>query len=247
MAIIKDFGVVLREYAAGESNKKLVLLTRRHGKISAFARGSQRVGSKLATSLFCYNEFVIFDGGSFLSLNQVLPIHTFGKIADDYDKYCFCCCFLELADKMLLTGMETGEALQILLRAFAEMEHGRLPANLIFAGFVFKFLQKEGLAPIVNMCAACEGELIEDCWFYDEGLFCDVCATSPGKVTPQHIGLSAQAVLALQYILDADVKRMFAFKVSEGVASQLYAAAGLFLSKNVDVELKSLKTLTGIR
>ena len=238
MAIIKDFGVVLRECPAGESNKKLVLLTRRHGKISVFARGSQRVGSKLAAALFCYNEFVVFDGGSFLSLNQIAPLHSFGKIAEDYDKYCLCCCFLEIADKMLLANMETDDALQMLLLAFSEMEKGRLAPTMVFAVFVFKFLQKEGLAPLTESCAACDGRLDGECRFFDEGMLCGRCAT--GKA----IGFSAQAVQALQYILDADVKKMFSFGASDGVADQLYAAARLFLAANVDIDFKSLKILT---
>jgi len=158
MAIIKDVGMVLREYPAGESNKRLVLLTQKHGKITAFARGSRRAQSKLATSLFSYNEFVIFDGGGFLSLNHVETIRIFGEITTDYDKFCIGCCFLEMADKMVLATMDTSEILRILLNAFAEMERGRHTPKLIFAVFAIKAMQAEGMAPLMDGNRAQSGE-----------------------------------------------------------------------------------------
>ena len=217
MAIIKDFGIVLKEFEAGESNKKLVVLTGKHGKMTVFARGARRAKSKLATGLFDYNEFVIFDGGGFLSLNAVVPVHSFGGITADYDKYCFACCFLEMTDKMTLTGMDTQEVLQILLCALAELERGRHEPTTVFAVFAIKFLQKEGFAPLVS------GHSVQT-------------GTTALRPTPR-------AVQALEYILEASPKEMFAFKASEDVAGQLYRAARLFVAENVDTGIKSLEMI----
>jgi len=220
MAIIKDVGMVLREYPVGESNKRLVLLTQRHGKITVFARGSRRAQSKLATSLFSYNEFVIFDGGGFLSLNHVEPIHIFSEIAADYDKFCLGCCFLEMADKMLLVKMDTSDILRILLNAFAEMERNRHAPKLIFAVFAIKALQSEGMAPLVNGNNVESGESM--------------------------MLLMEEAARALTYILETDGKDIFAFKASNDVAEQLYRAARLFVAENMDAQLKSLEIIGDI-
>jgi len=239
MAIIKDHGVVLREYAAGESNKKLVLLTASHGKLTAFARGSRRVGSKLASDLFCYNEFIFFDGGSFLSLNQVSPIKHFAGIADDFDSYCYACYLLEIADAMLLPKMETGEALRLILHGLNELSTGRLPPKVIFAAFTFKFLQIEGFAPLVDCCMHCEKQITfdGDVWLLPDGLVCGLCAS--GGATGGTL-LSPQARAALEYILKVNSENVFAFNASPDVYDQLHHAAGRFLSANVDVEFKSL-------
>jgi len=220
MAVIKDLGVVLREYPAGESNKKLVLLTQRQGKITVFARGSRRAQSKLATGLFSYNEFVIFDGGGFCSLNHVLPMHIFGGITEDYDKFCLGCCFLEIADKMVLSTMDASGILRILLNTFAEMERDRHVLKLIFAVFVMKVLQAEGLAPLVDDNCAQSGE-------------------SALRLTPE-------TARALTYILEADGKDIFAFKASDDVANQLYRAARLFVAESLDVQIKSLEMIGDI-
>jgi len=143
MAIIKDIGVILREYETGESSKRLVLLTDAHGKIVVHSRGARKTGSKLSANLFCCHEFIIFDGGSFLSLNQVTPMHSFAVVADDFDAYCAACSFLEIIDKVMLPNMEASAVLRLLLRALAELAAKR-PPNQVFAVFMLKFLQKEG-------------------------------------------------------------------------------------------------------
>ena len=220
MAIIKDFGIVLREYDAGESNKKLVVLTREHGKITVFARGARRTGSKLATGLFSYNEFVIFEGSGFYSLNTVTSVHIFDNIVEDYDKFCFAHCFLEMADRMTLVNMDTSEILNVLLCALAELAHDRHKAATIFAVFSIKLLKTEGFAPLV------EADIVQT-----------------GENTLQ---LSSESVRAFTYILEANPKKMFAFKTSSDVAEQLYRAARLFVAENVDVKLKSLEMIGDI-
>ena len=217
MSIIKDIGIVLREYAAGESNKKLVVLTRGHGKMTVFARGARRTGSKLATGLFSYNEFVIFEGNGFYSLNAVIPVHIFDGISDDFEKFCFAHAFLEMADKMVLASMDTGEILDILLCSLQELINNRHAPATVFAVFVIKLLKTEGFAPLVN------GGVVET-----------------GEST---LRLSAEAVQALTYIMETNPKKMFAFRASDYVARQLYYAAKLFVAENVDVKLKSLEMI----
>jgi len=239
MAIIKDIGVVLREYDTGESNKRLVLLTENHGKITVFSKGAKRQGSKLTTNLFCCNEFIIFDGGSFLSLNQTTCVHNFARIAEDFDGFCYASGFLEIIEKMLLPGMEASVVLRLLLRAFAELASGRSP-DVVFAAYIFKFLQIEGFAPIVEQCTACGASINGGYYFFKEGVLCGRCDVSYEKIC-----ISDAVCKAMKYILNTDGKRVFAFETSKDVQKQLCSAATLFLYENVDVELKSISMLIG--
>ena len=61
-------GIVLREQAKGESNKQIVLLAQGVGRVLLSARGARRVKSKLlaATQLFCYADFVVYEGRAFI-------------------------------------------------------------------------------------------------------------------------------------------------------------------------------------
>jgi len=240
MAIIKDFGIVLREYDTGESNKKLVLLTQNSGKIVVFARGSKRADSKLAANLFCYNEFIVFDGGSFLSLNQLSLIRRFGGIAEDFESYCVACYFLEIIDSMILPNMETTAILTLALRALNELSAKRLSSQAVFATFTFKFLQLEGFAPLIDSCQYCEKQLFGNVWLMSEGLICDECGTSRGQVG---VYLSEQTKSALEYILTVECENIFAYRASADVQELLYRAARWFLAANIDSDFKSLTML----
>ena len=69
---IKTKGVVLREVHTGESDRILTILTPQYGVISASAKSSQRLKNKLfaATGLFCYSDFVLFEGHSMYIVDE---------------------------------------------------------------------------------------------------------------------------------------------------------------------------------
>ncbi|MCL2575058.1 MAG: DNA repair protein RecO [Defluviitaleaceae bacterium] len=143
MSIIKDCGIVLRENIAGETNKRLVLLTKNHGKVVVFARGAKGAKSKLSANKLSYNEFVIYDGGQFFSLTQCSPIVQFANIPLDYNAFCVANFILELSDKIMLENMEALDTLNLVLMAFYRLEKAALP-SLVQAVFTLKLLQKEG-------------------------------------------------------------------------------------------------------
>ncbi|MDR2166788.1 MAG: DNA repair protein RecO [Clostridiales bacterium] len=231
MGVIKDKGLVLRETAANESNKRLILLTEQNGKLPAFARGALGAKSKLVVGKFSYNEFIIFDGGQFLSLNQVAEIRHFAGITACYESYCAASFMLELADKMVFANMDAKIAVKLILLAFARLNKSRNP-KAILAAFIFKFLQKEGFAPLTQSCANCAAENPE--FFGNEGLNCANCRQNDA------ICLNLAAVQALDYILTAEPAKTFNFKASTDVIDILHRCAILFLCANVDIELKSL-------
>ena len=56
-------GMVLKTAPAGEYDRRIVLLTREQGKVTAFVRGARRPKSALqaATDLFCFGKFEAYD------------------------------------------------------------------------------------------------------------------------------------------------------------------------------------------
>ena len=82
-------GIVLREQARGESNKQIVLLAQGVGRVLLSARGARRAKSKLlaATQLFCYADFVVYEGKGFYSVTQAELKNSFYGLRLDMDKF----------------------------------------------------------------------------------------------------------------------------------------------------------------
>ena len=67
MKEMKVRGIVIREEAMGEKDKRVVLLTEEVGKITILAKGAMSAKSRFGalTQLFCLGDYVVTKGRTF--------------------------------------------------------------------------------------------------------------------------------------------------------------------------------------
>ena len=235
MGTEKLSGIVIGEQVKGESNKQIVLLAKGLGRVVLSARGARNVKSKLlaATQLFCYADFVVYEGKGFYSVNQAELQKSFYGLRLDVDKFSEAMYLTELVNRSCPVGMEQDEVLELLYYAFSVMEKGTLPPKLVSRIFELKLLQIQGLfAPAeCHICGESEGDI-----YFDGRLAAFYCEEHK---TSGSIFVYDAVRKAFEHVLAKEGRAVFGFNLSEGALEQLSVILKNYMDVHMDIRLKS--------
>jgi DNA repair protein RecO (recombination protein O) len=184
----RDTGVVLRVQKLGEADRIVTLLTQRHGKVRAVAKGVRRTRSRWGARLEPFNHVDVqcYQGRSLDVVTQAQTVDAFGVgIVDDYPRYTAGCAILETADRLVAEEGEPALRVYLLLvgaiRALAV--DGRDP-SLVLDAFFLRGMTHAGWAPAIDVCARCaEPGPHQGFNIAAGGAVCSRCRP-PGSVTP---------------------------------------------------------------
>lgn len=228
-------GIVIREQVKGESNKQIVLLAKGVGRVVLSARGARNAKSRLlaATQLFCYADFVVFEGSGFYSITQAELLNSFYGLRMDIDKFSEAMYLTELVDRSCPAGMEQDEVLELLYYAFLVMDKGTLPPKLVSRIFELKLLQINGLfAPEeCNICGKSEGNL-----YFDGRTGAFYCAAHR---TQNSILVYDAVRKAFAYVLEKEGKAVFGFNLSDEALEQMTVILRNYMDIHMDLRLKT--------
>ena len=118
MTLYRDTGVVLRVQKLGEADRIVTLLTRRHGKVRAVAKGVRRTRSRWGARLEPFNHVDVqcYTGRSLDIVTQAQTVDAFGAgIIGDYARYTAGCAVLETADRLVAEEGEPALRVYLLL------------------------------------------------------------------------------------------------------------------------------------
>ena len=105
MPTYRDEAVVLRTHKLGEADRIITMLSRRHGKVRAVAKGVRRTTSKFGARLepFSHIDLQFAIGRSLDMVTQVESLDAFGEpLTEDYPAYTAGQVMLETADRLVV-------------------------------------------------------------------------------------------------------------------------------------------------
>lgn len=159
MSLYRDTGVVLRVHKLGEADRIVTLLTRRHGKVRAVAKGVRRTTSRFGARLepFCHVDAQFYEGRTLDVVTQAQTVDAFGAgLVEDYPRYTAACAVLETADRLTPEEGEPSVRLYLMvvgaLRALSGRERD---ASLVLDAFLLRAMVHAGWAPAIRECARC--------------------------------------------------------------------------------------------
>lgn len=142
-------GMVLKAEPIGEYDRRVVILTKEKGKISAFAKGSRRPNSKMlaATNPFSFGVFRLYAGKSSYNIVDIEISNYFEGLREDFEGAYFGMYFLEVMDYYTRENNDDKEMLKLLYQSLRALEKESLPNRLVRCIFELKAMVVNGEFP----------------------------------------------------------------------------------------------------
>lgn len=239
---IKVTGMILSATPIGEYDKRIVILTKEKGKISAFAKGARRQNSPLmgVTNPFAFGEFELYEGRTSHNVMQANISNYFMELSMDFEGAYYGFYFMEVADYFTKEYNDEKQMLKLLYQSMRALSSGKINRELVRYIFELKTLVINGESPEVFRCVNCGvGERSMVFSSKNHGMICSECQ----GIAPDGITVSGASVYTLQYIVSSTIEKLYTFTVSDEVLGELGRVMKQYTSTHIDKNFKSLEIL----
>lgn len=246
-------GMVLTTMPISDYDKRITILTKERGKISAFARGARRPNSQLlaATNPFSFGEFELFEGKSSYNVSKASIHNYFRELTLDVDAAYMGFYFLEFAEYFCQENNDEKEMLKLLYQSLRALESPSFSNALVRVIFELKAMTINGEGPSMFSCMHChKKEELVHFSVRRGGMFCPECVKAIKELkggTPvsgkDFRKIHESTRYAMQYIVSTPVEKLFSFQVSEEVLTELQKIMKEYLHIYVKHTFKSLQII----
>lgn len=142
-------GIVMKTVPIGEFDRRVVILTKERGKISAFAKGSRKPNSSLvaATNPFSFGEFKLYQGKASYHILEADISNYFAELREDFEGAYYGMYFLEVADYYAHENNDERELLKLMYQSLRALAVPSLSNQLIRYIFEIKAMVVNGEFP----------------------------------------------------------------------------------------------------
>ncbi len=239
-------GMVLQATPIAEYDRRVVILSKERGKISAFARGARRPNSALMgmTSPFSFGEFTIYEGRTSYTLVSASISNYFQELRMDVEGAYYGFYFMELANYYAREANDETQLLKLLYQTFRALVNPKIPNLLIRYIFELKAIVINGEGPQVFECVCCGDKERRKVFSVRRGgLICEECRM---RYVSDEKELLPSTIYTMQYIVSSPIEKLYTFIVKDEVLKQLGEIITAYLDEYVGKRFKSLEILETI-
>ncbi len=234
-------GMVLSVSPIGEYDKRVVLLTRECGKISAFARGARRPNSPLlaCTQPFTFGEFSLYRGRNSFTMKSAQIRNYFTELREDVDDVYMGLYFCEMASYFAKENLDASDMLKLLYQSLRALKVPSLDRSLVRYIYELKMMTINGEAPRVFSCIQCGGkENLHSFLSNESGILCDECSH-------QKRGIQIQETTAytLQHVIGTPIEKLYTFTVSAEIQNEFGKVIRQYLRDHLNATFHSLELI----
>ncbi len=219
MGLVTLTGIVLSSSDVGDFDKRLVILTKESGRITAFAKGARRPNNPLiaACSPFCFGVFDAFEGRNSYHISKANITNYFRDLVMDYDKVCLGSYFLEVADYLSVEGVDEKARLALLYQSLKALESGKFSHRLLKNIYDLKTWVINGEYPNVFQCMTCGAkENLTSFSVKHHGMLCKKCGNTEAGVE-----ISNSTLYTMQFIVSSKIEKLYTFVLNDETEEEL--------------------------
>ena len=237
MATVKVKGVILSENNMGDYDKMLTMLTPNFGKISCVAKGARRPKSALlaGTQMFCFGEYMMYQGTSTYHINSCETIEIFYKLRTDLEKLKYAIHINKIVQDVTEENENCFNIMQLYLNALYTISETDKDLDLTISIFKLRLLCILGYTPRILSCTNCkEKENLKFFSIRDNGFKCEPCS----KQDKSSILMSESTKNAILYTITAPPKKIYSFNIKDESLEEFKLIVKLYFNEKMEKEYK---------
>lgn len=242
MAFFTTDALVLREVHYKEADRILTLFTADRGIITAKARAALRKNSKLAaaTQQLTLSEMTFFENKGKCTVQEAAVKEPFEGLRRNFEDFALGCYFAECMEALVQENEPDPLSLQLILNALYALSHELCEAKVIKAVFELRLMMLMGYTPELSSCAVCGKTHPENPILgLESGHIC--CRTCRNAEFGTAVYLDDASLEAMRYILSAQPKQIFSFRLEKSAQQRLNEASELYLTSQLGRRFSTLE------
>ncbi|MGN0438403.1 MAG: DNA repair protein RecO [Lachnospiraceae bacterium] len=235
-------GIILSSMPVGDYDKRIVILTKERGKITAFARGARKPNSPYLgiSEPFNFGVFTLSEGYDAYHLAGADIKEYFLDVKNDIEGICYATYFCDILEYLCVDGYGDTNVLNLIYITLKSLTKSDVSKKLIRRIFELKILDYDGVGFDASHCMKCNCDKLEAFYLPGNGFLCEKCAVQIENVKY----VSQTAIYTLQYILSAPLKKLYTFQVNEEIYLEIESIIDGYFKKHVNKNFKSLEILS---